>query len=78
MSDARKEYLHNMLDLEKRFAYHPPKNDQLERYTAIRAHILSVAKDIAQRCPDSRERSLAFTHLEEAMFYANASIARNE
>lgn len=29
-------------------------------------------------CPVSRERSLAMTKLEEACFWANASIARNE
>lgn len=29
-------------------------------------------------CPPSREKSLAFTHHEEANMMANASIARNE
>ena len=29
-------------------------------------------------CPDSRELSLALTNLEQAVFWANASIARNE
>ena len=41
-----------------------------------------VAKDLAQtiisNCPSSRERSLAITKLEEAIMWANASIARNE
>ena len=29
-------------------------------------------------CPDSREKSLAMTKLEECVMWANASIARNE
>ena len=29
-------------------------------------------------CPPTRERSLAMTALEEAVMWANASIARNE
>lgn len=29
-------------------------------------------------CPDSRELSTALTKLEEAVFWANAAIARNE
>lgn len=28
--------------------------------------------------PDSREKSLALTHLEDAVMWANAAIARNE
>jgi len=37
-----------------------------------------LAIDIIQNTPPSREQSLAITHLEEAIFYANAAIARNE
>lgn len=65
-------------DLTKRFTYHPPKEDQPERYVLIRQNILEIAVGICQSCPESRERSLALTHLEEAVFWANAAIARNE
>jgi len=37
-----------------------------------------LAAYINENCPDSREKSLAFTKLEEAVMWANASIARNE
>lgn len=36
-----------------------------------------MARTIAGRCPDSREKSLAMTKLEECSMWANASIARN-
>ena len=65
-------------DLDRRFNYHPPKPDQVEKYTAIRASVKEVAELINSACPESRERSLSITKLEEAIFWANASIARNE
>ena len=33
---------------------------------------------IQGECPESREKSLAFTKLEECIMWANAAIARNE
>ena len=65
-------------ELEKRFSYHPPKGDQPERYVLIRDKAKEFAYQIASLCPQSREQSLAFTALEEAVMWANAAIARNE
>lgn len=67
-----------MEKIEKAFRYHPPKDDQAERYSTIRSIARSYAIVIAKYCPDSREKSLALTKLEEATMFANASIARNE
>ena len=67
-----------MAELEKKFTYHPPKGDQAERYGRLRAFAKEFALDILDMCPESRERSLAMTKLEESVFWANASIARNE
>jgi len=67
-----------MDELEKRFTYHAPKEDQPRRYEIIRARAKLFAVKINDLCPDSRERSLALTKLEEAAMWANASIARNE
>lgn len=64
--------------IEKSFSYHPPKNGQSERYQEIRDTVKSVACLVDRLCPNSREKSLAMTHLEEAVFWANAAIARNE
>jgi hypothetical protein len=68
----------DMEDINNRFTYHPPKNDQAERYEQIR----SVAKELAtlyyETVPHSRERSTALTWLEGSVMWANAGIARNE
>lgn len=64
--------------LEKDFVYHSPNGDQPERYKIVREMAKDYAARIMTLCPDSREKSLALTKLEEAVFWANASIARNE
>ena len=63
-------------ELKNRFMYHDPKGDQNERYDAIRAECIATARTICDKCPDSRERSVSLTKLDEVMFWANASIAR--
>lgn len=65
-------------DLEVRFTYHAPKGNQQKRYVELRATAKELAEKIVTRCPPSRERSLALTNLEQAVMWANASIARNE
>ena len=64
-------------DLEKRFTYHPPKGEQPALYEKIRFNGRNLAEMIDEECPDSREKSLALTKLEEAVMWANAAIARN-
>ena len=65
-------------DIVKRFTYHPPKGDQIERYQVIRDTALEFARVIIFNTPYSREQSLALTHLEEVVMFSNAAIARNE
>jgi hypothetical protein len=65
-------------DLENRFTHHPPEGDQSERYQAIRQEAYTLAENIVRWTPRSREQSLALTNLEQAIFWANAAIARNE
>lgn len=64
--------------LENDFTYHAPKEGQQERYVALRAKAKELALLIVENTPPSREQSLALTQLEEAIFWANASIARGE
>lgn len=64
--------------IEKAFTYHAPKSNQPERYTEIRDTAKSLALLIDTHCPNSREKSLSMTKLEECAMWANASIARNE
>lgn len=63
--------------IENNFKYHAPKEGQPEIYTAIRDKVKEIAYYINEVAPDSREKSLAMTKLEEAVFWANAAIARN-
>ena len=65
-------------ELEKRFTYHQPKGNQPEKYEVIRGRAKQLAELINDITPDSREKSVAITKLEEVVFWANASIARNE
>lgn len=63
--------------IENNFSYHAPKDGQPEKYEEIRGKGGEFARLIDGLCPDSREKSLAMTKLEEATMWANASIARN-
>lgn len=65
-------------EIENTFTYHKPFGDQPQRYEAIRAIAKSLAYRIHRSCPVSRERSLALTNLQQAIMWANASIAVNE
>jgi len=65
-------------DLANRFTYHPPVSDaQARKYTLIRSEAHDLAAFINKEVPDGREKSLAITHIEEAVFWANAAIARD-
>lgn len=64
--------------IEKNFTYHSPKPGQPEKYETIRKNAKDLAELLVHLCPQSRELSLALTKLEESVFWANASIARNE
>ena len=66
------------IEIENNYTYHAPKEGQPERYERIRYKAKMLAAYINENCPDSREKSIAFTKLEEAVMWANASIARNE
>lgn len=64
-------------ELATRFTYHRPESEsQVRRYETLRAEALAFAVLIADFTPTSREQSLALTALEEAVFWANAAIAR--
>ena len=65
-------------ELNKRFTYHAPFGDQPRRYEDIRRNAYTFAGFLVASCPESRELSLALTNLEQAVFWANAAIARNE
>jgi hypothetical protein len=66
------------IDLFNRFVYHAPTPEQTDRYGKLRGCFFDLATTIDLLVPESREKSLAMINLEQAMFWANAAIARNE
>lgn len=66
-------------ELDNRFDYHQPSsNGVADNHEAIRDIIGATARQVIEFTPSCREQSLALTKLEEAMFWANAAIARNQ
>ena len=65
------------IDIPKRFTYSPPDEERAAVHDTVRSNLQYMAEIIDASQPDSREKSLAITHLEEAMFWANAGLARN-
>lgn len=63
--------------IENNFSYHAPKEGQPAKYEVIRNKAKEFAYMIQNEVPDSREKSLALTNLEQAVMWANAGIARN-
>lgn len=67
-----------LADLENRFTYHPPRDDaDVELYQKIRLAGLQFALLVDGAAKESRELSLAITHIEDAVMWANAAIARH-
>ena len=64
--------------IENTFTYHRPDEFQQRRYLEIREKAKELAYLILTDCPDSREKAVAFTKLQECVMWANAAIAINE
>ncbi|HEX7276288.1 MAG TPA: hypothetical protein VF244_02845 [Acidimicrobiales bacterium] len=63
-------------DLDWRFEYHKPDADKVKRHEAVREACRTLAHVIDDLCPDGRDKSVAIKMCEDAMMWANASIAR--
>ena len=62
--------------IENNFTYHAPNIASQQKYESLLKNAKHLANLINEYCPESREKSLAFTNLEQAIMWANASIAR--
>lgn len=63
-------------EIKKRFEPHPMNETRKLLSEEVRAQANLLATRI-NHAPDSREKSIAMTKLEEAVFWANAALARN-
>jgi hypothetical protein len=63
--------------IENNFTYHSPNDKQQQIYQSIRSKAKELAYLIQDLVPESREKSLAMTKLEESVMWANAAVARN-
>ena len=66
-----------MEDIASRFKFVKMTDDQKRASEKIREEVLNLADITDIYCPDSREKSLALTKLQEFMFWANACISHN-
>ena len=62
-------------DVNERFRFHPATSATGPKHEEIRDKHRELALWVLANLPDSRERSLALTALQEAMMWANAGVA---
>jgi hypothetical protein len=66
-------------EISRRFTHRPPKNERIAaQHREVRSTMKLAADVILLALPDGREASLCATAMEEALFWANAAIARQE
>lgn len=62
----------------KTFAYHKPSVEGLRRTQLLRTALSTLHQTIMDLAPESRERSLALTKLEEVAFWGVKSVVIND
>lgn len=65
-------------ELANRFGFHPATDQVKEKYQTLREAFLNMAKLVNEVCPESREKALSLTALQEAQMWAIGSIAIHE
>lgn len=73
-SEQKEIYLRTMWNMTN----HTPSPERIKDIEELRGDFKVTAGGVILRCPPSRERSLALTHLEQALMWAVAGIAREE
>ena len=63
--------------LKDRFSYHKPDQAKVHIHEQVRAACFDLAMQLTQLVPECNEKEEALKHVESAMFYANAGVARH-
>ena len=61
--------------IRETFRYHSPGPENQRTHEAIRERITETVLAVAELIPESRERSLFITKMQEAQMLANAAVA---
>lgn len=65
-------------ELNRRFDHHPPRDpERVSEHQEVRDAAKAFAAVLAT-LPDGREKALAITKVEEALFWSNAAVARQD
>lgn len=64
--------------MNKTYAYHKPTAEGIEKIAKLRKAFSDLHDVILENAVESRERSVAFTHLEEASHWAIKSVVIND
>jgi len=65
-------------ELKIRFTYHRPTEKLYKLLDQVRIKGFRFAEVLITMLPESRERSIAVRKIEEAVFWAQAALTRNE
>lgn len=65
----------DLAEIKRRFSFHTADGPAIETMAAVRQAFVNLAMTLID-IPEGREKSLAYTHLEEAQFFANAAVVR--
>jgi hypothetical protein len=74
------EYKENTMDqetIDNNFTYHKPMPTDLIKFERLRNMAKEYSELVNELCPDSREKSIAITKIEESNMWSNASIVRD-
>lgn len=64
-------------EIEGRLGFHPGTSETAPLYDANRKAAIDLAAHFNETCPPGRELALALTAVQEALMWANASVACN-